>query len=441
MVVLNVYFYFVKVFLQRKKNDKYRIAIQSLIYAHSYRIPANLNKQKAPFVYLKQSLNLIVHRTDNPHPYLKSNVTIFEANLKDAEESILYHEMITNIRNVNIIVRDLPRNEMLNAAEKMFLFILNIKISILTFFFSFFYKNSRNFSILGLELTESVILLKTLQRYKTNYLYYFSPYEKDANWIALLLKHNSIFCHKIPSSNPVKNAYSCVIADKFSFTAPFQLFEYASLKKNWIVGSFDILPNFGAQNLLNHTIEKKGNASVKSIGIYTRGIWLRKKRGDSFLGVGEDKAEENMLSFIKEFLLSQPEYITVYVLLHPTEKRTPEQYCESVNYYKDFFETINVQFVDAKTPSYELFNQFDLGIASVSSVMFERLFCGYKCLLVPVGITVKLYEDPNLENIIAHTKEDFFSKTSEILNFSNSDYFETFSLKDYRLTQTKEITF
>jgi hypothetical protein len=200
-------------------------------------------------------------------------------------------------------------------------------------------------------------------------------------------------------------------------------------------------PNLGFQNLVDFTIEKKGEAPKNSIGIFTRGIWLRKLRGDSFLGVGEDIAEIEMLNYLKEFISDNPFVNTVYILLHPTEKKTIEQFEKSKKYYLDFFGELNLHFVDATIPSNELFGLFDVGIASVSSVIFERLYCGYKCLLAPINLKVKLFEDENLNHIIANSKEEFFVKLKEITSISNMNYFSEYNLNDYRLNTIKKITF
>lgn len=440
MTALRVYFYFLKTLLLRSRDIKYRITIDSLFKSHSYRTPKTLNKHKAPFVFYLKSIRLIFFKNKKE---LKNNKPAMFC-LLPKNIDYCYTYLVTykkDATDLNIIVRDAPITSGLSFFDKLTTVTINSFLCFYVFICSFFKQNSNKMSLLPLELTESLLLLSTVQKYKIPYVYFFSAYEKDANWIALLLQHNKIYCQKIPSSNPIKNFYSATVSDKFSFTAPFQIYEYPQLKNNWCVNEFEQWPIFGSHNFLNHVIEKKGKAPEKSIGIYTRGVWLRKKRGEVFLGVGEDVAEENMLVYLKEFLIIHSEYSKVYVLMHPIEKDSVEQYQESVNYYKNYFNSVNIQFIEAKTPSYELFNMFDLGIASISSVMFERLFCGYKCLLAPIGVKVKLYEDPNLENIIIKHKDEFFSKMKSILEMAEVNYFKEYNLQSYRLREIEKITF
>lgn len=157
------------------------------------------------------------------------------------------------------------------------------------------------------------------------------------------------------------------------------------------------------------------------------------------MGVGEDAAEFAMLDSIKDFLSNNSNIQTVYILLHPTEKKTEDQYLATKKYYTEFFSAVNIQFTDPTLSSFNLFNLFDVGVASLSSVIFERLYCGYKCMLSPIHLKVKLYEDSNLENIIVNNEDEFSKKLNEILMLSNEAYFLNYNLKDYRLSTIKNI--
>jgi hypothetical protein len=437
LTALKVYSFFFKiVFLNFFFKDNVRsIALNTLFYSHSYRIPNNLAKQKAPLVYFMKSMRILFSKTKVPYNLCINEKAMYCMSNHHAESCIKYAKQLgIDPDKMNIIVRDSPYVSNLNVIDKMIILICNSFLCVYSFVVTLFIKETSKLSIIGTELTETTILLNNLLKYKTSYLYYFSAFEKDANFTALLLRSQSVYCHKIPSSNPIKNFYAKVIADKFSFTAPFQKYEYTSLQSNWSVNEFDMYPNFGFQNLTDKTIEKKGSAPENSIGIFTRGIWLRKLRGDSFLGVGEDVAETDMLDFAKEFLLKNPQIYKIHILLHPTERKTAEQYEISKKYYLDYFNGLELHFADPKMASNELFGLFDVGVASVSSVIFERLYCGYKCLLAPINIKVKLFEDENLNNMIADNKEEFFIKLNRILSVSNEDFFSMYKLKDYRLS-------
>ncbi len=442
MTALKVYGFFLKiVFLNLfSKTSSRTIALHTLFNSHSYRIPHNLNKYKAPFVYWLKSIKIIFSKAKTSVSLNPNVKAMYCLNEKHAALCMSYSKQIhMDLSTINVFIRDVPNSYHLNIIDKSIVLVCNSFLAFYSLLASIFGNKTRKLSILATELAETTLLLSYVLKCKTNYLFYFSAFEKDANFVALLMQKHNVYCHKIPSSNPIKNFYAKVIADRFSFTAPFQINEYPSLKSDWIVKDFDMMPNFGFQNLLDKTVETNGPAPVNSIGIFTRGIWLRKLRGDNFLGVGEDAAEFAMLDSIKYFLSNNSNIQTVYILLHPTEKNTEDQYLATKKYYTDFFSGINIQFTDPKLPSYNLFNLFDVGVASLSSVIFERLYCGYKCLLSPIHLKVKLYEDSNLENIIVNSENEFSKKLNEILMLSNEAYFLNYNLKDYRLSTIKNI--
>jgi len=441
VVVLNVYCYLIKVIFLSifGKRKSYSIAVKSLFKSHSYRIPANINILKSPIVFYLKSIKLLFYKIeDAKYPLKQNDKAMYCSRPFHADFCINYSQMLGfEVDKINVIVRDTPNTSKLTVFDKLMVIIFNSFLCFFIYVLTPFIKESRKLSVLTLELTEATILMKNIKRNKTNYLYYFSAFEKDANWLALLLKRNNVFCHKIPSSNPIKNFYPTLISDKFSFTAPFQVYEYEKLKENWMVRELDIWPNLGSQNLLEYVIEKKGQPTKKTIGVFTRGMWLRKERGDSFLGVGEDVAEIEMLNLLNEFFNENGQLGEVYILLHPIEKSTPQIYDKAKLYYSQLFSGVELKFVDSNKPSFELFNLFDVGIASLSSVIFERLYCGYKCFLAPIDLKVKLFEDPSLENIIANNRAEFFTKFNEVLNISSEEYFSHYKLLDYRLSKIK----
>lgn len=440
MIAFKVYGLFIKIiflnFFSKKKEAS--IVVNSILYAHSYRIPHKINKYKAPIIYWVKSCKLLFSKKIVIYDIVNSKNALYCLNQKHAQTSVNYLNQVKNNNEIfNVCIRDIP-NKQLHLIDILFSLLFNSLLCTISFFLSFF-SNNRCSSILCLELTETCFLLNQLKKSNTSYVYYFSAFEKDANFIALLLKNNNIYCHKIPSSNPIKNFYKNVIANKFSFTAPFQINEYDKLKKNWIVNDFDVWPNVACQNLKDKTIENNGQPPTNSIGIFTRGIWLRKKRGDNFLGVGEDLAEILMLDYLKEYLCQNSNINKIFILVHPTEKNTETQFIETKQYYTHFFNGLDLIFIDKKINSYDAFHLFDLGIASISSVILERLYCGYKSMLAPIDIKINLYEDENLNHIIALNKTDFFEKLNLFLSTPTINYFKNFNLEDYRLNQIQTL--
>jgi hypothetical protein len=175
-----------------------------------------------------------------------------------------------------------------------------------------------------------------------------------------------------------------------------------------------------------------------TIGFLSRGMWLRKERGDSFLGVGEDVAEYEAMNALKEYLLKHTD-VTLWIFTHPIERKTPELYAKANAYYRSYFDGCKVSLPPADKSSYELFHTVDLALASVSSSNMERLFCGYKTLYAPIGLTIDLFEGTAVDKIVCKTGASLVIKIEESLQFSTDEFFANNGLKGYRYLDYPEL--
>ena len=81
------------------------------------------------------------------------------------------------------------------------------------------------------------------------------------------------------------------------------------------------------------------------------------------------------------------------------------------------------------------FKDFDLGFGTFSSILFERLHCGYKTLIFNNSIDEFPLNDPRLNQIIISDYSLFVTKLSESLNVATNIFFE--GIKDYTFILNK----
>ena len=94
--------------------------------------------------------------------------------------------------------------------------------------------------------------------------------------LSLLLTHLKIKSTRIPSSNPLKNFYKYVIANRFMFTAPFHHEEFELLKKNWVIQEIEDAPMLDHKEAMKVVKAKKGKYDF-DIGFISSGSWLKNK--------------------------------------------------------------------------------------------------------------------------------------------------------------------
>ena len=73
----------------------------------------------------------------------------------------------------------------------------------------------------------------------------------------------------------------------------------------------------------------------------------------------------------------------------------------------------------------------DLGVAVYSTIVFERLFFGYKTLLFPYGMEGFPIEGSSFGNICPNTPDKLYDALGKNLPLTRESFFEINNLKDY----------
>ena len=203
-------------------------------------------------------------------------------------------------------------------------------------------------------------------------IYFFSTHEPEANLLAHLLMKKNIKVVKIPNSNPLFMFNKNMVTDELILTLEYQ-FEEANLFYEDCDFEIKRWHPIGLNKYYNIN---KENQSSKKLCYYSHASWIRKSEDHHLPKFNEVELELNFLELIRNSnFFSNHE---VYICLHPKEKTSSNILIKSKNYYKKIFGS-NVQFYN--NSSFESFEEFELGFGAFSSILFERIHCGYKTLI------------------------------------------------------------
>jgi hypothetical protein len=414
-------------YLAGKKSPE-SISYETLTQVHSYRLHHQAHQDL--FIglrYFKKALQLVWNSADGAALVEKNASAIFDAGAQSESARKSYIKAITHeIPSLFLHKENMAYPHGLGArmVETILLSVFAVWIIPITLFS----KKRGSFSLNLLEVIENARLLEHLKKHDIKKVFYFCGFNKDANFAACLLRTNSIYCHKVPSSNPIKNFYQQVVADGFSFTAPYQKQEFEQLKTKWMVRDFKEWPVFHFEQI-QPLIPTYSQPESKTLGFISSGIWRRIERGDQALGVGEYESELRLIAFLKEFL-AENAAIKFYVFLHPIEKKTPELQQKAEDYYRTQISP-SAAFFPAEIPSYKLFDKVDVSIAAYSSTNLERLYAGFKTLYAPLGIRSDYYADSALNNIAAFDESALRSLLKLSSQKSDNEFFTSNQLEAY----------
>ncbi len=301
----------------------------------------------------------------------------------------------------------------------LFLFLLPMAL---------FAKYRGSVALIFTEYIELVNLLKIVKRENVNELYYYSIYEKDSNITSIALQSICIKVNKITSSTPLKFWNSIIVAtDTLILCDTNQQDELDELKETIQVENVEIWgPETIAGSAIYYTEENKYNTNKNIIGFYSTSSYLRVLQGD-LDQKNMKKNEDTVKSYLAEYLKTHPDSRLI-IFPHPREKKE-EMRNDMIAHYEFFFHGLNYSIYESTSASSLCFDMTDLGVAMYSSVIYERLYFGFKSLMMPFGEQGMELPGKALNYICAIDKTDFFSKIDMFLNFSVLEYFEKTGLK------------
>jgi len=302
-------------------------------------------------------------------------------------------------------------------AQVIFLFLLSIFLTP----FAIINKSRASIGLMFFEFVEMVNLLKIVKKNKIDTLFYYSIYEKDSDICAIALQKAGVFVIKVSSSTPLKFWNQIIIADKLVVNT-FQQLEETKVFKNTILakeiefwGPDETVSVFGRYTKDMYEMNKN------AIGYYSSASYVRALEKD--LGIYNTSSGESVtMTYLAEYIKTHPG-IRLVVFPHPREKN--EKYRQQmIEYYKRYFDGLNYTLMLDVRPSAYYFEEVNVGIAFYSSVIFERLYYGFKSMLfMPESSNVHLTELSNGE-MCASSKEELFAKIDMFLPMTNTEYFK-----------------
>ncbi|MCA6362436.1 MAG: hypothetical protein IM638_05325 [Bacteroidetes bacterium] len=284
------------------------------------------------------------------------------------------------------------------------------------------------------EAHEAAALLHILHSKSIKQLHFYSPYEKDANALTLLLRAQGIAVNKIPSPSLLAAHHNELIADQLSLGSPYQADElYVSATRKFVKQlqhwTPEIWPRYGAY----YELKLKSAAPQNTLGFYSHAVWLRETENNIDTGFGDHQAEKQLLPLLAQWCRTHKQVLLI-IFLHPRERK-PEYIAQTEAFYARMFEGVNYRFSEAGIPSTQQFAKADTGIGAMSTILFERLFAGYKTLFFPAGINNFPLPGSALANVCAVTQPQLDALLDKAMSETTDAFLASFQLEKYTAAQ------
>ena len=410
-------------FVKSNENSKIR---ENFFHQHSYSLPES--SKSDPFIHFRQVKRILskvwIKKISHLDEKYDSNSSSFVYILFSKDYSS-FKEKLNKYDSINSIYS--KENLLLEHSilKKIALTFFLITVFILSQTYVLIFNNKfKNISLFSENFLNSYFLISKLLKKKCNKLYFFYTHEPESNLIShFLMKHN-IYVVSIPNSNPLFMFNKNLIFSELVITLAYQFHEF-NLFYNNKKASFWNLPdlvNFYNINLCSN--------DMHSICYYSHASWLRKELDHNITPFNEVKLEIDFLNNIKKNNVLKDFNVTV--CLHPKEKESSYLLNQSKKYYKSVFgENTNFYNMESRNS----FKDFDLGFGTFSSILFERLHCGYKTLFFNNSIDKFPVKNSKINSLVFSDYSFFTTKISESLELNTDLFFK--GIEDYTFILNK----
>jgi hypothetical protein len=355
---------------------------------------------------------------------------ILDATFKFKEQEVSYLDSY-NMHPSFFVSKD-KCGSYVHAGLKMHLWVLILTIIFGTASFLVF-KSRTQLALITREIIESYSLSKFCVDFGITKVYDFIPYEIDSNILYFVLNRIGVQHSKFVSPGPLALHNKIMIADTLYLNTPYQFEELKvfkdtiqanEIKKIYLENAFQFLENYKKDNFQPKLREGK-------VGFYSHGSWVREESDHANDGLEIAKKEDDLLRFLTEVDVNH-----LVIFCHPKEKAKGMDYVRS--HYLKYFDETKVEIAPFEKANNCLFDVVDIGVCVYSSIMFERLFAGFKTLIYspdnqnPAEFPLK---GSTIENICFKSKTDLKKLLTEATQVSKQAYFEKFKLYGYPFWQ------
>jgi hypothetical protein len=294
----------------------------------------------------------------------------------------------------------------------------------------------RNIALSITEVVEIAFLINFLRKHNIKIVYDFLPYEVDSNFMYLLLKEEGIHVIKVPSSGPLATHHKILISDDVVFSTPYHYEEFQKFKNTFRIKHQLLWPPERAHQYYAKYSQNKPIPLRKTLGFYSHGEWLRKEEKHSAYGGRIGDAEETILKFMGRFVIENPDF-TITIFPHPRENRK-DVVARRDEFYTRIIGHDNYNISPFTGGTSQNFDKCDIALAAFSTILYERLFCGYKTLIGNMYIYEFPMNKSALNNVCFKSYEEMSSMIKRFAENDEQYYFESTQLSTYQLEHYPE---
>jgi hypothetical protein len=292
--------------------------------------------------------------------------------------------------------------------------------------------NRSNIAQLHRSFIELAVLARQLQANFPIEVFDFNQFEADSNVFYLVLKEamsDQLTYYKFPSPGPLYLHNSVLFTDTLCYNSPYHLEEIEHYSSSM---SYDKLLRVPAEQFFSYEACYLGgemdSKPAFALCYYSHASWLRKHRGDKDNGLGILDYENTLLTMIAAYLKDN-EAVRLKVFTHPKERKGDYLPLSNAYYNQFFHDSDRVSYVEPDGSSARLFHEAHVGLGVYSTILFERLACGFPTLFMTPTKQFPL-ETSVINNLVVN-ESNLVSKIDHALAAERAIFYKEHEIESY----------
>ena len=281
------------------------------------------------------------------------------------------------------------------------------------------------------EIPEIAFVLKYANSHGIQLVYDFLPYEVDSNFMYLIFRKNEITVFKIPSSGPLTTHHKILLSDHVALSTPYHFEEVKKFDSTIRLQHIHFWPPERAHLYYSRYKESRQWDENGTIGFYSHGEWLRKAEKHSEIGVRIGEAEEAILRMLGTIVKQNSNY-KLRIFPHPRELKA-EVYTDMIAHYQRCIGHDSFEIFTEQGGTSQHFAKAEIAIAAFSTILYERLYSGYKTLIGNMFISNFPMNLRPLNSICFKNQIELESLLQRFGGIEADNFFEMTGLENYRL--------
>lgn len=286
------------------------------------------------------------------------------------------------------------------------------------------------------EVVEIAYIVEFIRKNKITVVYDFVPYEIDSNFMYLLLRETGAHVVKVPSSGPLVTHHRVLLSDDVVFSTPYHFEEQAKFKETLRVKNVLLWPPERAYQYYPRYKNENPKPERKTLGFYSHGEWLRKEEKHTAYGGRIGDAEVAILGYLGQYIKEHPDF-KLLVFPHPKEMR-PDVVERMKAFYTRTIGHDNFRIADWPGGTSQNFDKVDIAVAAFSTILYERLYCGFKTIIGNMAINEFPMNKSVLNKICFRTYEAMSEMITEYSAQDEDYFFHNNAIDNYRAAHFPE---